>query len=328
MTDSSNILLTEPVDTVADRFDICALGEAMVEFNQAGADSDEYLQGFGGDTSNAIIAAARAGARCAYLTRLGDDSFGHALRRLWQHEGVDTAGVTLVPGENTGLYFVTHGPQGHAFDYRRKGSAASRMSPQWLDNPALRKRLQNSHWLHVSGISMAISETACDTVLAAIDTARTHGTCLSLDANLRLRLWPLARARACLTAALTGCDLFMPSLEDMVSLCGMDDPQAIVQWCHDHGARQVVLKLGPGGALASNGRQRLLVPGRQVQVVDATGAGDCFSGHLLARLCAGDDLFEAARRANMAASIAVQGRGAVAPLPGAAQVQAIVDASQ
>ena len=299
----------------------------MVEFNQTRAGSGNHVQGFGGDTSNAIIAAARAGARCAYLTRLGDDSFGHALHRLWQDEGVDTAGVTIAHGEDTGLYFVSHGPEGHAFEYRRKGSAASRMTPDWLNSPAVAWRLQHSRWLHVSGISMAISESACDTVLAAIEAAQTHGTHVSLDANLRLRLWPLPRARACLKAALAGCDLFLPSLEDMVSLCGLHEPQAIVQWCHDQGARQVVLKLGPDGALASNGTGRLLVPGRRVTVLDATGAGDCFSGHLVARLSAGDHLFEATRRANAAASLAVQGLGAVAPLPNAAQVQAVLDAS-
>jgi len=171
---------------------------------------------------------------------------------------------------------------------------------------------------------MAISDSACDTVLAAIKTVRAHGKCVALDANLRLKLWPLPRATACLKAALSDCDLFLPSLEDMVSLSGLSAPQAIVKWCHDQGARQVVLKLGPEGALASTGADSLHIPGWPVPVVDATGAGDCFSGHLLARLCAGDSLFSAAHWANLAASLAVQGLGAVAPLPRAAQVEALL----
>jgi 2-dehydro-3-deoxygluconokinase len=69
------------------RFDIVALGEAMVEFNQAGdGGGRSYLQGFGGDTSNAVIAAARQGARCAYVTRLGDDDFGRMCLDLWRAE--------------------------------------------------------------------------------------------------------------------------------------------------------------------------------------------------------------------------------------------------
>ena len=65
------------------RFDVVALGEPMVEFNQTHANEPHYLQGFGGDTSNALIAAARAGARTAYLSRIGQDPWGEALQALW-----------------------------------------------------------------------------------------------------------------------------------------------------------------------------------------------------------------------------------------------------
>ncbi len=76
---------------------IVALGEAMIEFNQARADTPEqYLRGFGGDTSNMAIAAARLvgdAGRVGYVTRVGDDAFGRMLVDLWRTEGVDTRGV-------------------------------------------------------------------------------------------------------------------------------------------------------------------------------------------------------------------------------------------
>src|SRR6185437_15053601 len=108
------------------RFDIVALGEAMIEFNEARAgDSRTWLQGFGGDTSNMAIAAARLGARCAYVTRVGDDDFGRRLVVLWNGEGVSTEGVAIDEDAPTGVYFVSHGEEGHAFSYLRSGSAAS-----------------------------------------------------------------------------------------------------------------------------------------------------------------------------------------------------------
>jgi dihydroxyacid dehydratase/phosphogluconate dehydratase len=61
------------------------------------AGQPNYLQGFGGDTSNAVIAAARAGARTAYLSRVGDDGFGRSLLDLWRREGVDTSAVDADP---------------------------------------------------------------------------------------------------------------------------------------------------------------------------------------------------------------------------------------
>ena len=303
--------------------DVVALGEAMVEFNQRRPGEPDYLQGFGGDTSNAVIAAARAGARAAYLTRIGADPFGRQLLELWQREGVDTAAVETDAQAPTGIYFVSHGPQGHEFSYRRAGSAAAAMTPQWLQGkPAAAVRA--ARFLHVSGISLAISPGACETALAAMQLARAAGVQVAFDSNLRLKLWTREAAAAAYARALRCTDLFLPSLEDITALTGETDPAAVLAWGHAAGARSVVLKLGANGALASDGRRSERIPPHAVQVVDATGAGDCFAGNLLARLAAGDDLFAAARYANAAAALAVQGFGAVAPLPRPEAVQALL----
>ena len=76
-----------------------------------------------------MIAATRLGARCAYITQVGDDAFGESLQALWRREGVTLDGVRVLAGAPTGLYFVTHGANGHQFSYRRAGSAASLMTP-------------------------------------------------------------------------------------------------------------------------------------------------------------------------------------------------------
>lgn len=302
-------------------FDLVSLGEAMIEFNQTDPGQPQYLQGFGGDTSNAVIAAARAGARVSYLTRLGADTFGESLLALWAREAVNTEAIESEAQGLTGIYFVTHSDQGHAFTYRRAGSAASNMTPAWLlGQPAA--QIRQSKWLHLSGISLAISESACETAFEAMRLARQAQTRVSFDSNLRLRLWSLDRAKACITEALGLCDLFLPSLDDMTTLTGLSEPQSIIDWSHRAGAKQVVLKLGAQGALLSDQdsglRQHL--QGLKVQAVDATGAGDCFCGNLLARLARGDTLVAAATYANLAAALAVQGWGAVASLPQEAEV--------
>lgn len=304
-------------------FDVVALGEAMVEFNQTHPGQRQYLQGFGGDTSNAVLAAARAGARTAYLTRLGTDPWGEALLKLWQEEGVDTSAVQRDAVAPTGVYFVTHGAQGHAFSYLRAGSAASRMTPDWLGHGAA-DLIARARWLHVSGISLAISASACDTVLAAMAQARACGTRVSLDSNLRLKLWPLARAREVLSHAVGLCDLFLPSQDDVSVLIGADQPEAQLAWAQGLGAPTTVLKLGAQGCQVRHEGQTWRLPGLPVQSLDATGAGDCFAGNLLARRCAGDDWVQAARYANAAAALSVQGYGAVEPLPRPAAVQALL----
>ena len=291
--------------------DVLAIGEPMVEFNQTRPGRPEYVQGFGGDTSNVIVAAARSGARTAYATRIGDDAFGHLFLDLWKKEGVDVGSVAIDPLAPTGAYFVTHEAGGHAFDYLRAGSAASRMGVEDVPMAAIR----SSRFVHASGISMAISPSAADCVLAAFEAARAAGAAISFDANLRLKLWPLSRARAMIGAAAALADYFLPSLEDARALSGLDDPEAILDWAHRVGAKNVFLKLVAKGVVASDGKRREAVSGLEVRTIDTTGAGDCFCGAALARLAAGDSLWDAARYANAAAALATTGFGAVDPLP-------------
>ena len=302
------------------RFDLVALGEPLLEFNQAHGASGEYLQGFGGDTSNCVIAAARLGAVTAYITRLGDDAFGRKFLALWQSEGVDASGVAIDADASTGIYFVTHGAGGHEFSYLRAGSAASRMRPSDLPLPVIR----SSKVLHVSGISQAISASACDSVFAAIETARGADARISFDCNVRPKLWPLPRARAVIVATMALCDWFLPSLDEAIQLSGKRRPEEILDWCHARGAPIVALKMGSNGVWVSDGKTREHVVGMPVDAVDATGAGDCFDGAFTARLVAGDTPFTAGRYANAAAALATTGYGAVAPLPRHADVSALL----
>lgn len=297
--------------------DIVAIGEAMVEFNQTGqADGRAYLQGFGGDTSNALIAAARQGTKGAYVTKLGDDDFGRMCLALWRDEGIDTEGVGIDASAPTGIYFVRHGEDGHTFSYLRTGSAASRMQPADVPAPLI----ERARYLHVSGISQAISASATDSVFHAINIARAAGVKVAYDPNLRLKLWPLDRARAVILATIPLTDYFLPSLDDVRLLSGLDDPVAILDWCHRQGARTVVFKLGKAGSWVSHGAERTRIPAFSVDAIDATGAGDCFDGSLLARLAAGDDVVSAARWASAAAALTTTGYGAVTPLPTADRV--------
>jgi 2-dehydro-3-deoxygluconokinase len=182
-----------------------------------------------------------------------------------------------------------------------------------------------SRMLHLSAISQAISSSACDLAFAAIEVAKNTDTLVSYDANLRLKLWGLPRAKAiiCETAAMA--DLFLPSLEDIQILLGTEDPDACRDWCLSLGARQVVLKMGADGAWAwTCGTDPIWVPGRRVDLVDATGAGDCFDGALLARLAAGGELVAAVGYAHAAAALSVTRQGAAAAIPCADQVWAFL----
>ncbi len=301
--------------------DILCMGEPMLELNQQPPDPSGrrlYLEGHGGDTSNAAVAAARSGASVGYVTAIGQDPAGDSFLALWAREGIDTGTVIRDAAAPTGLYCVTHDEAGHRFAFHRNGSAASRYAVRDVPEAAIRA----ARLLHVSGISQAISTSACDAVFHAMAVARAAGVAVSYDTNLRLGLWPAARAAAVIHAAIANADIALPSMEDATALTGLHDADAVADFYLGLGCPLVLLKLGPAGVLVATPRRRARIAGHRVAAVDATGAGDTFAGAFLARHVAGDDPFTAAAYANVAAALSTTGYGAVAPIPRRAAVKA------
>jgi 2-dehydro-3-deoxygluconokinase len=294
--------------------DLLCMGEPMLEFNQLPPGPDGrvlYLEGHGGDTSNAAIAAARQGASVGYITAIGQDAPGDSFMALWAREGVDTATVRRTDRSLTGVYFVTHDDRGHHFLHYRKDSPAALYGPDDLPEAAI----ATARIFYVSGISQGISSSAADAVFRAIEIARRHGVKVAYDTNYRPKLWPATRAASVMHAAMAHADYAFPGMEDAQVLTGLTDPGAILDFYLRLGCRVVVLKMGDAGTWLADSDHRVRVPPHVVGAVDATGAGDTFCGSFLARILAGDGPEAAARYANVAAALKCTGYGAVAPIP-------------
>ncbi len=301
--------------------DIVCLGEPLIEFNRPKeGDGRTWLQGFGGDSQNVAIAAARQGASTGYLTSVGQDWMGDAFLDLWKSEGVDASRVTRHPTAPTGVSFVTHSAAGHKFDYLRKNSAASLMAPHTL----AADYIAGARVFHLSAIGQAISDSARATCDAAIAAAKNAGVKVSYDTNLRLRLWDLDVARKVIDATIARCDIALPSLDDSRQLTGLQEPDAIATYYLGLGAPLVALKMGSEGSLIATRERQVRIPPHKVEAVDATGAGDTFDGAFLTRLLAGDDPETAARYANVAAALSTTGYGAVTPMPRKADVLSVL----
>ena len=173
--------------------DLLCMGEPMLEYSQLPTDSEGrrlYLEGFGGDTSNTAIAAARQGASVGYVTAVGEDRGGDEFLQLWRNEGVDTSTVIRRPDLPTAIYFVLRKGDGHEFLFHRAGSAAASYGPPDLPQAAV----AGARIFYASGISQAISDSAAQAVSFAIDIARQANLAVAYDTNYRARLWPPARA--------------------------------------------------------------------------------------------------------------------------------------
>jgi 2-dehydro-3-deoxygluconokinase len=156
-----------------------------------------------------------------------------------------------------------------------------------------------------------------------MEIAKAAGVPVSIDTNLRLRLWPLRRAAACIHAGIALADMAFPSLEDARALTGLQGAEEIAAF-YLNLCPLVLLKLGRDGLLLATREGRTHLPGHAVAAMDATGAGDTFAGAFLARRMAGEALLDAARYANAAAALSTTGYGAVAPIPREATVRAFL----
>jgi 2-dehydro-3-deoxygluconokinase len=304
--------------------DVIALGEPMLEFNATEPGSlreiRHYEIGWGGDTSNFIVAVSRLGRSAGYICRLGDDDFGKIFLDLWKHEGVDASHVILDKHAPTGIYFISRSGEEHSFTYYRSGSAASRLSEDDIPEDYLAQ----AKVFHTSGISQAISETACEAVFYAIEVAREAGVLISYDPNVRLKLWDRERAQSTILETIRIADFVFPNLEDARIITGLDDPEQMARDLQRLGPKLVALKLGEEGALLATQDELRHIEPFNAEVEDTTGAGDAFAGAFVVAYLDGLDAYECGRFANATAALTCTDLGAVKPIPSRDKVEELL----
>ncbi|WP_207930339.1 sugar kinase [Streptomyces hainanensis] len=268
---------------------VVTLGEALGMIRVAGPDGFELAEsarlGTGGAEANVAIGLARLGHDAAWLGRVGDDELGARVRRQLRAEGVETHAVTDREAP-TGLMLkdASH-PERTVVRFYRAGSAGSRLAPADLD----RLRIADAAWLHVTGIPLALSASAADAVLGAVDIARAHGVGVSFDVNHRARLWDYPTAVPRYREVVSRADVVFGGDDELGAVVGVDgapgSPAELARAVLALGPTEAVLKRGARGAgvaTPAGWEWRDAVP---VAVADTVGAGDAFvAGYLSARL--------------------------------------------
>ena len=274
-----------------------------------------------GAEANVAVGLARLGRRVAFVGRVGDDAFGTRIVRALRGEGVDVGGLTVDPTGPTGLMIRERRALGPAeVFYARAGSAGSQLGPADVAAMESRGALASARWLHLTGITPALSASCRAAVRTALELARTAGLTVSLDLNLRRRLWSEAQAAVELADLAGRVDVVIAD-EDEATLVSGARPglttEILAQRLLALGPELVVLKLGARGALAlERDGEPVPSPGLPVAtVIDPVGAGDAFcAGFIDARL---DDLdlTDALARANACGAAAVAAEGDQTGLP-------------
>jgi sugar/nucleoside kinase (ribokinase family) len=306
-------------------FDVLTVGEAMAllvaQTPGALAEVEHFSRTSAGAELNVATGLARLGWRVGYVSRVGQDPFGDFLLSTLDREGIDRSLVQRDARHPTGLMLKSCEPDGRdpQIAYYRQGSAASHLSQEDLPTHAW----IGTRWLHITGISVALSDCARALVQAMVQRARAAGVAVSFDPNLRPRLWPSqAEMVAGINSFAMQSDLVMPGLAEGQLLTGQLAPCDVASWYLDHGVRQVIVKLGGQGAYVADASARATVPGFLVpRVVDTVGAGDGFAVGVLSALLDGLSPVDAALRGNAIGARVVQYVGDSEGLPNADQLR-------
>ena len=296
---------------------IVCIGECMVELRAVGEDA--FARSYAGDVYNTAVYLKRSlpAAQVQFLTAIGDDAMSDAMRRAWNQQGIDDALAFSVQGGSAGLYLIETDASGERhFHYWRSHSAARR----WL--ALLQARgdagLRGADIVYFSGISLAIlhpGERAA--AIELLQRLRGHVGHIAFDPNVRPRLWqsPVTAAQS-MRAALSACDIALPSAEDLAWLFHIDEPIRQVELLMELGVAEAAVTLGPDGCAIAIGELRTQLPAPRVErVVDTSGAGDAFNGVYLAGRLQGSSPEEAARSALLVAARVVMHAGAIIPAP-------------
>ncbi len=174
--------------------DVVTIGECLVAFVASTpgpmADVPSFDRFVAGAEANVAVGLARLGHSVGFVGRVGQDGFGDAIVRRLRGEKVDVRALAVDPAAPTGLMFRERGVIGGAkVVYARRGSAGSRLDPTDVDRAVSDGLFDGARWLHLTGITPALSERCRAATDRAVEIARAAGLTVSLDLNLRRRLW-------------------------------------------------------------------------------------------------------------------------------------------
>ena len=303
--------------------EVVTLGESMVLFTPDSVGSFVYAGKFdktlGGAESNVAIALSRLGHKVGWMSRLGNDDLGLFVRNFIRGEGVDTSNVVFDENYQTAVFFKErkNGAEPKVY-YYRSNSAASHMKAADLDEAYIAK----AKFLHITGITPALSESCKETVYHAISLARKNNVKVIFDPNIRLKLWSKDEAGTVLRDIARLCDVVLPGIEEGIIMTGQESPEAIANALLQGETSTVVVKLGKKGAYFATKSEDGYVNGEIVPiVVDPVGAGDGFAAGFISGMLRQWTVRESVELANKVASFALTVAGDVEGYPYWSQIE-------
>ena len=316
------------------RYDVAALGELLIDFTESGfsAQGNPMLEvNPGGAPCNVLAMLRKLGRNCAFLGKVGNDSFGKLLRETVSSCGIETKGLLYDDEIPTTLAFVhTLAGGEREFSFYRKPGADIRLSKEDLDMEILK----NCRIFHFG--SLSLTDEPCRTATAcALSTAKAAGAWISFDPNLREPLWKELRdAKAEIAWGLARTDILKISDNELLFMTGKEDFDESVRVLRTQypNLRLIFVTAGEGGSFAYYEGLRVFAPIIVMEnTIEKTGAGDTFCGCALNGVLEHGlenwneaELLKLLRFANAAAAIITTRKGAIRSMPELSEIKALL----
>ena len=280
---SSNIDLVASVDRLPSR------GETVLGYR--------FAQSFGGKGANQAVAAARAGAEVAFLSKLGADANGRLIEQHLAAQGLSRPILLRDAEFPTGVAMILVDLSGENQIAVVPGSNG-RLTPVDLR--------QHRELIAEARVLLLQMEIPRETVFEALRLGRECGLTTILNP---------APAAPLPSDLLRLVDILTPNESEAQVLTGSADPAEAARILTDRGVGTVVVTCGANGAFLATGNDVTHIPGFLVETIDSTGAGDAFNGALACAVAEGVPIKNAIERANAAGALATTGRGAQESMP-------------
>ena len=256
----------------------------------------------GGKGANQASACARAGGNVKMLGKVGNDAYGDILLKNLSQDGVNISGVER-EDVSTGVAVITvcKGENTIILDKGANGM---------VDKDYIDRHIDAIDWADYVIMQYEIS---METIVYIAQLAKSKGKAIVIDPAPMLdapcELYEMA-------------DIILPNETETAHLIGETlEPEDAVKKMHQLGAKNVIMTLGKKGSLFFDGEKIINQPAYKVKAIDSTGAGDCFTGSLVAHLATEKTMEEALEFATKASAIAVGRRGAQPSFPWKSEVE-------
>jgi len=270
-------------------YDVLTLGETMTRLSPPSygviGQSEALDLRIGGAESNVAIALARLGVRCAWLSRVTDNPLGRRMVGEISAQGVDTSHVIWVDEGRVGTYFIEYGQGARVTSviYDRADSAITGLCPEEIRWDVVAQ----ARLVHLTGITVALSDSCERVVDMMVDRARAAGAEVSFDVNYRSKLWSPNRALERLKPIMAKTDIVFVSSRDAEVLFGSPpDSEGMARHLSGMFPRQaIVITMGSAGAVCIWRGRVHSGKGLSTVAIDRFGGGDAFAaGYLFAHI--------------------------------------------